>query len=235
MKRRIWELDVTRGICLLLMFYCHIVYDLLYLFGIITTVNDGGLFQFTTDYTGILFIALSGICATLGKQPVKRGLTVFGGGMLVTLATYLMYKVGFANKGLLIYFGILHCIGLCMLLWPLFRKLPWWVLVPVGLAVICMKELVQGFHADTYLLLPFGVHPLYFATSDYFPLIPCFGYFLIGGGLGQLLYKKKESLFPEPDFFPFNVLGFMGRHSLLIYLVHQPLLAGCIYVISLFV
>ena len=216
MKRRIWELDVARGACLLLMFYCHIVYDLVFLFRIVPTVNDGGLFQFTTNYTGILFIALSGISATLGKHPIKRGLTVF-------------------DKGIMIYFGILHCIGLCMLIWPAFRKLPWWVLIPVGLAVICMKDLVQGIYADTYLLLPFGVYPRYFVTSDYFPLVPCFGYFLIGSGFGRLLYKKKESRLPELRFFPFNALGFMGRHSLLIYLAHQPILTGFIFVISLFV
>jgi len=234
MKRRIWELDAARGICLFFMFYCHIVYDLVYLFAA-TTVNDGGLFQWTTDYTGILFITLSGISATLGKRPVKRGLMVFGGGMLCTLATYLMYKAGFAGEGLLIYFGILHCIGLCMLLWPIFRKLPWWVLLPLGLAVHFMPELVSGIHTDSYYLLPFGIYPPNFLTSDYFPLLPCFGYFLLGGSLGKLLYKNKTSLLPEPRFFPFNVLCFMGRHSLLIYLAHQPILAGCIYVVLLLI
>ncbi len=235
MKRRIWELDAIRGICLFFMFYCHIVYDLVYLFGIIPTVNDGGLFLWTTRYTGILFITLSGISATLGKRPVKRGLTVFGGGMLVTIATYFMYKVGFADKGLLIYFGILHCIGICMLLWPVFRKLPYWVLIPLGLAVICMADLVSGIYKDTFLLLPFGIYPPDFQSSDYFPLLPCFGYFLIGGSLGQVLYKNKKSLLPEPRFFPFNALCFMGRHSLIIYLAHQPILAACIYVIFILI
>lgn len=232
MKQRIWELDVARGVCLLFMFYCHIVYDLTMLFQF-TTINDSGLFQWTTNYTGILFITISGICATLGKRPIKRGLTVLGGGMIVSLVTYGMYLFGFANKGIIIYFGILHCIGICMLLWPIFKKLPWWILIPMGLAVICMKDLVRGVYADTLLLLPFGIYPRIFATSDYFPLLPCFGYFLIGGGLGQLLYKNKKSLLPQPRFFPFNALGFMGRHSLLIYLIHQPVLTGLIFAISL--
>lgn len=76
MKQRIWELDAFRGLCLFFMFYCHIVFDITILFNL-TTVNDGGLFLWTVDYTGILFITLSGICATLGKRPIKRGLTVF--------------------------------------------------------------------------------------------------------------------------------------------------------------
>lgn len=233
MKQRIWELDVARGVCLLFMFYCHIVYDLTMLFRF-TTIDDGGLFQWTTDYTGILFITISGICATLGKHPIKRGLVVLSGGLIVSLVTFGMYLLSFANKGIIIYFGILHCIGMCMLLWPIFKKLPWWILIPMGLSVICMKDLVQGVYADTLLLLPFGIYPRFFATSDYFPLLPCLGYFLIGGGLGQLLYKNKKSLLPEPRFFPFNALGFMGRHSLFIYLVHQPVLTGLIFVISLF-
>lgn len=233
MKQRIWELDAFRGICLFFMFYCHIVYDITILFNL-TAINDGGLFLWTTNYTGILFITLSGICATLGKHPIKRGLLVLGGGFIVTIATWFLWTIGFADKGLLIYFGVLHCIGVCMILWSVFRKLPWWVLIPVGLAVICAKDLVLGICADTYLLLPFAIIPPDFATSDYFPLIPCFGYFLIGSGLGQLLYKKKKSLLPEPKFFPFNMLCFMGRHSLLIYLAHQPIITGCIIIISLF-
>ena len=233
MKRRIWELDAARGICLFFMFYCHIVYDLVYLFGIVPSVNDGGLFEWTTKYTGILFITMSGISATLGKRPIKRGLTVFGGGLLVSLVTYLMYKFGFAGKGLMIYFGILHCIGVCMILWPIFRKLPWWVLIPLGLAIIFIPNLLTNVRTDSYWLLPFGIYPRYFQSSDYFPLLPCFGYFLIGGGLGQILYKRKKSLLPEPRFFPFPARCFMGRHSLIIYLVHQPIVAGCIYVISI--
>ena len=98
MKQRIWELDVARGVCLIFMFYCHFVYDLTVLFQF-TTINDGGLFQWTTNYTGILFITISGICATLGKHPIKRGLTVLGGGMIVSLVTYGMYLLGFNPDG----------------------------------------------------------------------------------------------------------------------------------------
>lgn len=234
MKQRIWELDAARGICLLFMLYGHIVYDVVYLFAL-TPLNDGGVFDWAVMHIGPTFIIISGICATLGKHPVKRGLLVLGCGMLCTLVTGGMYLLGFANQGLVIYFGVLHCIGICMLLWPLFRKMPYWVRIPVGLAIIFAKDLVQGVHIDTYLLLPFGIYPRLFATSDYFPLIPCLGYFLVGSGLGQLFYKSKKSLLPEPKFFPFNALGFLGRHSLLIYLVHQPIIAACVFIVSLFV
>ena len=234
MKQRIWELDVARGICLLFMIYGHIVYDVVYLFAL-APLNDGGIFDWAVIHIGPTFIIISGICATLGKRPVKRGLLVLGCGMVVTVVTCGMYVLGFADKSLVIYFGVLHCIGICMLLRPLFKKLPYWVLIPVGLAIAFMQDLVQGFHPNTFLLLPLGIYPHSFATSDYFPLIPCLGYFLVGSGLGQLFYKDRKSLLPEPKFFPFNALGFLGRHSLLIYLVHQPIIAACVFLVSLFV
>ncbi|MBE6942840.1 MAG: DUF1624 domain-containing protein [Ruminococcaceae bacterium] len=234
MKKRIWELDAIRGICLLFMIYGHIVYDVVYLFAL-APLNDGGIFDWAVLHIGPTFIILSGICSNLGKHPIKRGLLVLGCGMLVTVVTCGMYLLGFANEGIIIYFGVLHCISICMLLSPLFRKLPWWVLPPVGLAIVFMKSLLHGVQAESFLLIPFGIYPTGFATSDYFPLIPCLGYFVIGSGLGQLLYKNKKSLIPEPKFFPFNALGFLGRHSLLIYLVHQPIIAAGVFIVSLFV
>ena len=234
MKQRIWELDAARGICLLFMIYGHIVYDVVYLFAL-APLNDGGIFDWAVLHIGPTFIIISGICATLGKHPIKRGLLVLGCGMIVTVVTTGMYLLGFANRSIVIYFGVLHCLSICMLLSPLFRKLPYWVLLPLGLAVIFMKDLVQGITTDSYLLIPFGIYPSGFATSDYFPLIPCLGYFLFGSGLGKLCYKNKTSRIPEPKFFPFNALGFLGRHSLLIYLVHQPVIAACVFIVSLFV
>lgn len=234
MKKRIWELDVIRGICLLFMIYGHIVYDVVYLFAL-APLNDGGIFDWAVLHIGPTFIILSGICSTLGKHPVKRGLLVFGCGMIVTLVTCGMYFLGFANKGIIIYFGVLHCLGVCMLLSPLLKKLPWWVLIPVGLAVIFMGDLLKGVRSDSIFLIPFGICPAGFASSDYFPLIPRLGYFILGIAMGQTLYKNKKSSIPEPKFFPFNALGFLGRHSLFIYLVHQPVIAALVFLVSLFI
>ena len=151
------------------------------------------------------------------------------------LVTCGMYFLGFANKGIIIYFGVLHCLGVCMLLSPLLKKLPWWVLIPVGLAVIFMGDLLKGVRSDSIFLIPFGIYPAGFASSDYFPLIPRLGYFILGIAMGQTLYKNKKSSIPEPKFFPFNALGFLGRHSLFIYLVHQPVIAALVFLVSLFI
>lgn len=225
MKQRIWELDAVRGLCLLLMIYCHIVYDLTELFAVVK-LKDPTFYNWAMDYTGIFFLTLSGISVTLGNHPVKRGLTVIGGGMLCSIATYFLYRVDFAPKSILIYFGILHCLGVCMLLWPLLRKLPFWVLGILGAGILLIN--LPPVKTDSLWLLPFGIRPARWASSDYFPLVPYLGYFLIGSAAGKLLYKNKKSLLPACSFFPIPQLCFMGRHSLLIYLLHQPILAGII-------
>lgn len=72
MKKRIWELDCLRGVLLLLMIFVHLAYDLIYLFGVWEAGNSP-IFEFLRDWAGMPFIVLSGLCATLGKHPVKTG------------------------------------------------------------------------------------------------------------------------------------------------------------------
>ena len=66
-----------------------------------------------------------------------------------------------------------------------------------------------------------------FETSDYFPLLPNFGFFLLGSTLGKTLYRKKQSLLPRVNekFLPIRFLVGVGKLSLWIYLLHQPLLS----------
>ena len=73
-----------------------------------------------------------------------------------------------------------------------------------------------------------------FASSDYFPLHPNLGYFLIGAAIGKTLYRKKESLLPAlADYGIWKPLCFLGRHSLWVYLLHQPILSGICMLIDM--
>lgn len=231
MKKRIWELDALRGVLILLMIVIHLVYDGVVLFGV-WELKHPALFAFSQAWGGVPFVILAGICATLGSHPVKRGLLVFAGGMLCTVATYFVCRWGIAGKSILIYFGVLHCLGCCMLLWPVFRKLPPWALFLMGAVMIVLgRFLVRNVSAPFPWLIPLGIPSYNFSSSDYFPLLPYLGYFLVGGGLGYALYRNKHSLLPgvsEKNVLR-RLLSFLGRHSLLIYLLHQPVLAGLFY------
>ncbi len=238
MKKRIWELDAFRGICILGMVLVHFVYDLVELYGIVQWQYPQW-FSFVKDWGGILFLLVSGISATLGSHSVRRGVIVFACGLVVSAVTYGMYKLDFADKSIIIYFGVLQCLGSCMILWALYKYLPWWGLLVLGIVRVAagywLNTLGTLGTEETMWLLPLASPWLPVASSDYFPLLPNLGWFLIGGALGRTVYGKKESLIPAlSDKTPVvNVLCFCGRHSLWIYLLHQPILTGICMALAL--
>ena len=232
MKKRIWELDAFRGICILGVVIVHLMFDLVELYGLIRW-DYPAWFSFIREWGGMLFVILSGICVTLGSHSVRRGLAVFGCGMLITAVTWGMYALDMASSGIIIYFGVLHCLGVCMLLWPVFRKLPWWVLLTLGAVLIGLGLWAEGIRVETNWLMPLGFIREDFFSSDYFPLLPNLGYFLVGAALGRTAYGKKESLLPKINAEK-GILRFFqacGRQSLWIYLLHQPIISGLCWLI----
>lgn len=228
MKRRIWELDALRGLALLGMIGIHLIYDLVDLFGVWHWQQPVWYLLFKNNY-GAIFLLISGISATLGSHPVKRGLQVFLCGFLCTAATVGMFLLGTAGKDIIIYIGVLQCLGLCMMLWPLFRRLPQWGLVGLGLLMAAAGLYLRTKAFPFPWLMPLGFAPYGFASSDYFPLLPNLGYFLLGAALGKKVYGDKQSRFLTARF-PF--LQWCGRNSLLIYLLHQPILAAGVWLLA---
>ena len=228
MKKRIWELDAFRGLCVLGMIAVHFVYDLVDLYGIIQWDYPES-FLFIKQWGGVAFFLLSGTCATLGSHSIRRGLVVFGCGLVVSAATAGMYFFGFADESMIIYFGVLHCLGVCMILWGLMKKLPSWALLLICAAVIPLGlSFINQPGINSHLFMPLGLYWKGFVSSDYFPLLPHFGFFLLGAVLGRLVYRKKQSLLPKVNDrnFILRFLQFTGRQSLWVYLLHQPILIG---------
>ena len=233
MKKRIWELDVLRGVCILGMVVVHLIYDLQTFFSL-PFLRDSRLFDLIKQWGGVLFLLISGICVTLGSHPVRRGLIVFACGLICSAVTAGMYFLNMADKSIIIYFGVLHCLGVCMLLWPLFKRLPVWALGLLGLGLTVLGLWISGnVVVDFPWLIPLGLVPGDFASSDYFPLLSNLGFFLVGAFLGKTLYRKKETLLPRVN--PANpVLAFftlLGKWSLPVYLLHQPIITGLLYLI----
>ena len=221
---RIWELDALRGIMILGVVFIHFCFDLDYFLGVDLIRNP--VVQLVMDRCGMSFVVLSGLCATLGRRSLRRGAQVFGCGMLVTAVTVGMVLLGMADRFLIIYFGVLHLLGVCMMLWPLLRRLPVWARLALGLALIGLGYWFQTFTVGTFWLVPFGLVPPDFSSSDYFPLLPGLGWFLLGACLGTALYRQRRSLLPN---FPVQnpavrFFRWCGTHSLWIYLLHQPVL-----------
>ena len=235
MKKRIWELDFFRGVFLWGMIGIHLIYDLVDLYGVLDWDLPRWYLLFKNRF-GILFVLLSGLCATLGRNHVRRGAKVFACGMVVSLATLLMVWAGMAGRGLLIYYGVLHCLGTCMILWPLCKKLPTWALLVLGLMMAVSGEFLrsESFAWATWLF-PLGFKAPGFSSSDYFPLLPNLGYFFLGAVLGRSCYSQRQTLLPRVNA-EGRVIRFFrlcGEHSLLIYMVHQPVLAGLVGLIAM--
>ena len=230
-KERIWELDALRGLCILGMLVFHLLYDMTELFAIFPFSLPDWL-TFIGDVGARIFLLLSGLCVTLGSHPVKRGLTVFGCGMGCTLVTWLMYKLGFAGSAMVIRFGMLHCLGICMLLWPLVKRLPLWLTGLLGLAVILAGGWLDAsaLRVECRWLFPLGLRYFGFSSGDYYPLLPGLGWFLLGSVLGKALYRKGKSLLLRPPLSSFICL--CGRHSLPIYLLHQPVFAAMLFLLK---
>ncbi len=228
---RYWEIDALRGIAIVMMVIFHTVFALDF-FGAASLEPAHGFWRLFALSTATLFIAIAGVSLSLSSaraavsldprgvalKNLKRGAGLLLIGMGITLLTWLLVPAEF------ILFGVLHCIGLSIALSPLFLRFGRMNII-AGAVVILLAPLVAALTGPLSLAW-LGIHPADFASLDYVPLIPWFGVFLVGMGLGASLYPGGTRGFParsgEGPFL--RPLTFLGRHSLVIYLVHVPLI-----------
>lgn len=232
-KSRIWELDALRGICILCVIVVHFLFDLSFFGGLNLTLP--AWYVFIQEYGGAIFVVLSGVCVTLGSKSVRRGLIVFACGMLITAVTYGMYRLGMSGADVVVKFGVLHLLGVCMLVYPAFKKLPPAALALLGLAIAITGYAIRGVVVPQHWLFPLGLTYEGFTSSDYFPLFPQLGYFLIGAAIGKTAYREKKTLLPGA-FQKTGIARFFcwcGRQSLFIYLLHQPIVYGLLELVLL--
>ena len=228
---RLWEIDCARGIAILMMMLFHTLFDLSF-FSVYPVNVATGFWRYFAYATASLFLLIVGLSLvvsharaaaklsglSLARKYLLRGAGIFALGLLVTFATWWYLHEGY------VVFGILHLIGVSVILSPLFfrfKKLN----ILIGLTCIATGYIVSGISGPAFLL-PLGIIPPGFTSVDYTPLFPWFGMVLAGMGLGEFLYTdgvRQFSLRPMPAFFR-APLTFLGRHSLVIYLVHQPVI-----------
>ncbi len=223
-KNRVWELDALRGICIIGMVFVHLFFDLSQFGGMHFQLPSW--FVFVRTYGHVLFVLISGICVTLASRSFQRGVMVFGAGLLVTYVTMFMDQI-LGMTDMRIWFGILHMLGMCMILYPLFKKLPFWALAILGAAFVALGFWMESVRVPVDFLFPIGLRSGHVYTgSDYFPVFPGLGWFLLGAAIGKTAYRRKQTLLPKvnADFCVLRFFRFCGRHSLWIYLLHQPIM-----------
>ncbi len=175
-----------------------------------------------------LFIVLSGISGTLSRSNLRRGVKLLAVAAAVTAVTW------FFEPSSAVLFGILHCLAVSIFLYgAVFERkgsvvCAVWGAVVIGL-IAFLPALRKAAAVDFNWLLPLGIYGPTFSSYDYFPLVPWFGVFLAGAAIGKSAYAPGKSLFPRPPGETF--INFAGRHSLLIYVVHQPVIMGILYLL----
>lgn len=241
--RRIEVLDELRGFAILAMIVHHFFLDV----GDVLSLNRG--YKIFNDLCTVqpifwaIFIIISGICSRLSRNTIKRGVIVFACGMLVTFVTaVIMPLMGIENAD--IYFGILHCLGCCMIItgitMPLIEKIPTGAGIALSAAMFLFfygineRTLFFGLiklgEPKSNILMPLGLFNSDFHSADYFSLLPWIFMFILGAFIGKY---AKEGKFPEACYKKHSkLLSFVGRNSLWFYLGHQVVLYAILYAVS---
>ena len=239
---RLYLLDELRGLLILNVVAYHTLYDLCYMFGVhMPWFRTEAAYWWQQWMSGSL-IFLAGISCLLTRSNLRRGLKTLGWAMVLTVGTLLVMP------DQLILFGVLHFFGCAMLLFALLRPLLDKIPPKVGL-VVCLalfvftKNIYYGNVGIPYLwevpvpevfystkfLFPLGLPHPHFQSSDYFPLIPWLFLFLAGSFLGRKIPAGKVPVFACRSRLP--LLGAIGRRTLVIYLVHQPVIYALLFVL----
>lgn len=227
---RYWEVDLLRGIAVFMMISFHALFDLDYFSG--TADAHYGIWPLFAEATASIFLLLVGTSLTISSSRartkgedsfiryLRRGVRIFSWGMAVTLSTTLLLEEG------RVVFGVLHLIGVSIILsYPLLRRSL--IAIVIGTAAISAGLWLRQFSFGSPWLLWLGLVPDGFYSVDYFPLLPWFGVVAVGIFLGDVLYPGGARRVALPDISakaPAKAICSVGRNSLSIYLIHQPIL-----------
>ena len=231
--KRIHLLDAARGVALIAMAIYHFTWDLDY-FGYVPSglSTTGGWAIFAHMITGsFLFIAGYSLYMAHGKS---LRLTSFSKRLIILVAASAAISATsyFTTPGAVIYFGILHNIAAASVIGLLFVRAPVLLTFAAAIAVYALPHYVRFEFLDPSWLAWIGMAQQPPPSNDYVPLIPWLAPFLAGIAVSKLslAWLKRQRQFPKKE----GILSFFGRHSLIFYLLHQPVLFGLVWSVSMF-
>lgn len=239
-RERFLEIDLLRTVGIVLMFVYHIGFDLSFFIQFPIDPLSGGWFLLQR-ITANIFLVLVGVGAAISsarmdqrgaglrekfRKSLRNGIGLLACGELVSLVTII------AVKDLYVRFGILHLIGVAIILVPLLTPLREGNAI-LAIVVLLLSRTLGDLSVQTSLLLPLGLTPPSFSSVDYFPLFPWIASVLIGIAIGNFLYNRGTLRRHLPTNRLTTLLSSPGRHSLLIYLVHQPVLLAVLKTLAL--
>lgn len=239
-RLRVRLLDTLRGVAVIYMIAFHTFYDLYYMFDVPWAKAVLDILDYALLAAGIIFVFLGGVTIRFAANPAKHGARA------LVLAGIFTAVTAFMMPGQAIYFGVLHFFAVAMLVYSVIGKvmdkIPVWITVPVLLALyVFTMNTKEGYFGLEGLftvelpsilyynnnLYPFGIIGRGFASSDYYPIFPWIFLFLVGTIFGRLFIDKDgdQKVLPKWVYRRYlPVTSFIGKNSLLIYVLHQPII-----------
>lgn len=233
-SKRYYILDYIRAFVILNMVLYHILWDMVYVFDADISCFDGVAGHIWERFICMSFIILSGFCWSLSSNHIKRGIIIFLCGFIISVVTVLF------TPDVVIIFGILTFLGSTVLIMIFLDKLLKYIPSAIGM-IISFLLFVSIYRINTgKVLFGFIKIPLYlysgelmtylgfmekgFYSADYFSLLPwlflfVFGYFLYG-------FMRERNILYILQGRQIKTIEFISRNSLLIYVLHQPVIYG---------
>jgi uncharacterized membrane protein len=228
--KRIRGIDVARGLAIVAMIAYHFAFDLAYFK--ITAANFYRDQFWLHSRTLILssFLLLAGVSLVLAERAESgrrhfwpHVLRIAGCALVVSVASYAVFPRSF------IWFGVLHAIAVSLVLIRPVVSRPR-VALALGLAVIAAGNLLTASWFDRPWLAWLGFATTKPLTEDYVPLFPWTGVMLVGMAVGHALVKNGFRAVAPLARLP-AAIAWLGRHSLAVYMLHQPILLGLLWLL----
>ncbi|MGN0656029.1 MAG: heparan-alpha-glucosaminide N-acetyltransferase [Ruminiclostridium sp.] len=233
MGKRVGIVDEIRGIAFISMVIYHVYYDIAFIYGVNLPDAIDLIMKWLQPLIAGTFIAVAGISSNYSKNNFKRGALYFFIGMAMTFVTALVMPSE------VIVFGVLHFLGIAAMIYGFVGKFTERLPYIVGIILFALlyaltinvpsgyigfngifKLNLPAFLYKTDYLFPLGFPSPAFFSGDYFPLIPNLFLFFAGASLGA--YFKSGRAAKGMYMTRFSGLAFIGRHGLLLYILHQP-------------
>lgn len=273
-KIRCWELDFMRGFAILMVLLDHTMYDIANIFGNDWRISDSTilkqLYNLADWYTGselravgwmffvFVFFCVSGICTSLSRSNIKRGIKLVLVAGLISVVTLIIQEVfGVANT--FIWIGVIHCLSFVVMFYAIVQlvvtlickdKEKYQLVMLAVTAVILVAGIIlnsifnvrlydMAYYQDAKEYTSFIAGIFVYtedawisANLDYFPVLAFLCMFLCGAIVGQLAYQKHASLTPKLAFKWTKPISFCGKHSLFIYLAIQVAMLPLLFIIT---
>ena len=239
---RIRPLDFFRSISVIAMIFYHFVFDLgdFGYINMITVVN--GYWKLFAQSIGCSFLFISGISFWImangginWSKYLKRLAILIAAALLISVVTYRV------NSNTFIFFGILHLLAACSIFSLMVFRLPFIVLLVIGVGILLLPDY---YYSSTYyndnlfsqkLFSWTGLYNGKTGSVDFYAFMPWSAAFIFGLAISKIFVKPKRSSSLSPLSFKEEKAGFtlssilwIGRNSLLVYLIHQPILISLI-------